>query len=166
MPTLGLISDTHNLIRPEALAALAGCAAIVHAGDICGPEVLAALARIAPVTAVRGNNDRGAWAAAIPEQATLDIAGIRVFAVHDALDERRHPQAAQARVIVTGHSHRPALADDGRVLRINPGSAGPRRFTLPIALALLHIAPGADGPALRVEFVNLAGDAAVPVASR
>jgi len=163
MITLGLISDTHNLIRPEALAALAGCAAIIHAGDICGQQVLTALNRIAPVTAVRGNNDRGSWGDDLPEHATLDIGGIRIFVLHDEFTLRRYSQAGKAQVIVTGHSHQPTLFDDGGVLRVNPGSAGPRRFSLPIALAKLHITPGADGPALRVEFVNLAGDEPVRV---
>ncbi|WP_034412003.1 metallophosphoesterase family protein [Derxia gummosa] len=166
MPTLGLISDTHNLVRPEALAALAGCDAIVHAGDICRPEVLAALGRIAPVTVVRGNNDRGDWARAIPEWATLDLGGVRVFVVHDEADLRRFPQHVGARVIVTGHSHRPTLFEEDGVLHVNPGSAGPRRFTLPIALARLRIEAGADGAVLAVEFVNLVGEAAVPVATR
>jgi putative phosphoesterase len=139
---VGLISDTHGLMRPEALAALAGCDALVHGGDIGTPEVLEALAAIAPVTAVRGNNDTAAWGVALPEIARLEIAGVRILVIHDvkALD----PALAkdEADVVVAGHSHKPLVEAREGVLYVNPGSAGPRRFTLPITLAHLDIAGG------------------------
>lgn len=136
---IGLISDTHGLLRPEARAALRGAAHILHAGDICDPSVLEKLSEIAPVTAVRGNNDRGDWAQDLPEQVTLEFGGVRVCIVHDAADV---PPAPQADVVVTGHSHKPSMKMEGGVLHVNPGSAGPRRFKLPISLGFLEIAEG------------------------
>jgi hypothetical protein len=136
MRLVGVISDTHGLVRPEALAALRGVDCIVHAGDIGGPDVLAALEAIAPVTAVRGNNDTGAWARALPETATLDVEGRRLFVIHDV----KHLKVAPAAdVVITGHSHQPRNEARDGVLWLNPGSAGPRRFRLPIALARLRI---------------------------
>lgn len=131
---VGVISDTHGLMRPEALRALAGSELIVHAGDIGGPDILAALRAIAPLVAVRGNNDFGPWADAIPEATTLDIAGRRVHVVHDVADAAR----VQADIIITGHSHQPKNQVVRGTLMFNPGSAGPRRVTLPIALGLLR----------------------------
>ena len=122
---IGLISDTHDLLRPEALAFLAGSDRIVHAGDICSPGVLEALAAVAPLTAVRGNNDRGAWAARLRESELVDVGG-------DGVD-----------VVVSGHSHRPLVERRDGVLFINPGSAGPRRFSLPISVGELTIVDGA-----------------------
>lgn len=139
---VGVISDTHGLMRPEALAALRGVRHIVHAGDIGSAAVLEALARIAPVTAVRGNNDHGAWADALPAHVTLDIAGVHLHVVHERAALALDPAGAGIAVVVTGHSHRPSVTRDGPVLFLNPGSAGPRRFTLPICCARLHIAPG------------------------
>ena len=136
---IGLISDTHDLVRPEALAWLSGVDAIVHAGDICSPEVLQALAEIAPVTAVRGNNDRGAWAHALPEATTLTLGGIRIHVVHDIADLRLDPLACAVRVVVTGHSHKPSVLTREGILFVNPGSAGPRRFTLPVSAGKLFI---------------------------
>jgi len=138
---IGLISDTHNLLRPEARRALAGVSQILHAGDICGPEVLAQLSEIAPVTAVRGNNDRGRWAASIPITETIDVGGVLVYMLHniDDLD----PRATRCQVVVSGHSHRPLIERQGSVLFVNPGSAGPRRFKLPVSLATLEIENGA-----------------------
>lgn len=143
MPRIGVISDTHGLLRPEAVAALRGSDRIVHAGDIGSADVLAKLALLAPVTAVRGNNDVGAWADAIAESETLEIAGVRIHVVHDVADLRRTPPPAGCRVVVAGHSHRPAIAEREGVVYVNPGSAGPRRFRLPIAVAELAIADGA-----------------------
>jgi len=136
---IGLISDTHGLLRPEARVALRGSAHILHAGDICDPSVLDKLAEIAPVTAVRGNNDRGDWAEALPEQVTVEFGGVRIRMVHDAADV---PEPVEADVVVTGHSHKPAISRNGRVLYVNPGSAGPPRFKLPISVGFLEIADG------------------------
>jgi uncharacterized protein len=136
---IGLISDTHNLVRPEALDYLAGCDMIIHAGDICAPTVLEALARIAPVTAVRGNNDAGDWAAALPAQTTLTVQQVRILIVHDIADVDRTLRDAGIGVVVTGHSHKPLIDQRDGVLYVNPGSAGPRRFRLPISAGLLLI---------------------------
>jgi putative phosphoesterase len=139
---IGLISDTHGLLRPEALAALAGCAHILHAGDIGKPQILETLRELAPLTVVRGNNDQGLdWAADLPQQAVLQLGGIGLYLVHEAAHvPAQLPE--DVRVVITGHSHRPlSQTRDGR-LWINPGSAGPRRFKLPISVGLLHIENG------------------------
>ena len=136
---IGLISDTHNLVRPEALAWLADCDAIIHAGDICNQAVLDALAPLAPLTVVRGNNDVGDWAASIPLHATLDVQQIKVFVVHDIADVPRNVREQGVRVVVTGHSHKPLIVERDGVLFVNPGSAGPRRFKLPISAGMLTI---------------------------
>lgn len=144
MPTVvGVISDTHGLLRPEALAALAGSDVIVHAGDIGAPEVLDELRRIARVIAVRGNNDRDAWAAAVPEEVVTDLGGATVCVIHQLAELARTPEAEGIDVVVSGHSHRPVVERRGGVLYVNPGSAGPRRFSLPIAIARLHLGDGA-----------------------
>ncbi len=140
---VGVISDTHGLLRPEAVAALADVDAIVHAGDIGDPRVLTELARIAPVTAVRGNNDRGAWAARIPATATLDVADARLYVIHDRHELAIKPRAAGIAAVIAGHSHRPGIEERDGVLFVNPGSAGPRRFTLPVATARLRVDRGA-----------------------
>lgn len=139
MLRIGLISDTHDLVRPEALAFLRGSDFIVHAGDICTPDVLQRLGRIAPVTAVRGNNDRGDWANHLHETAMLRVGEIDLFAIHDVaqLDPARLPGNVQ--VVVFGHSHKPLIEQRGSVLYVNPGSAGPRRFSLPISVAELIV---------------------------
>jgi putative phosphoesterase len=134
---VGVISDTHGLVRPEAKRALAGVELIVHAGDVGGPEVLAELAELARVEAVRGNNDVGAWARALPETRTLKIQGHTLYVLHDVKELGRIPDGAE--VIIAGHSHQPRNERiDGR-LYLNPGSAGPRRFKLPICVALLEL---------------------------
>lgn len=138
---IGVISDTHGLIRPVALEALAGVGHIVHAGDVGSAEVLAALERIAPVTAVRGNNDHGAWAEHLPERARIEVAAARLLVLHDAHEARAH-DLRDVDVLITGHSHRPLVEHRDGVLHVNPGSAGPRRFRLPIALARLALEPG------------------------
>ena len=135
--SVGLISDTHGLMRPEALEALAGSRCIVHAGDIGHPGVLEELARIAPLTAVRGNNDTGRWAAALKEREILEVGKTRILVVHDAAALKHAPEGIQ--VVVAGHSHRPREELRGGVLFVNPGSAGPRRFNLPVAVAKLRI---------------------------
>ena len=137
--TVGVISDTHGLVRPEALAALAGVERIVHAGDIGGPDVLTALGRVAPVTAVRGNNDRGPWARAIPETEVVEVAGQSLYLLHDLHDLDLEPRAAGFAAVISGHSHQPRVEERDRVLYLNPGSAGPRRFKLPISLARLTV---------------------------
>lgn len=139
---IGLISDTHGLLRPEALDYLAGSDHIVHAGDIGGPELLERLAAIAPLTVVRGNNDTAAWQKTIPETARLDLAGVGIYVIHDLKALDIDPVAAGVRVVVSGHSHKPACVERGGVLYANPGSAGRRRFTLPIAAGELLVEGG------------------------
>ena len=136
---IGLISDTHGLLRPEALDFLAGADHIVHGGDIGGPDILERLAAIAPLTVVRGNNDTAPWARAIPETARVDFGPVALYAIHDLKQLAIDPRAAGVRVVVSGHSHRPACVEREGVLYVNPGSAGRRRFSLPIAAAELHI---------------------------
>ncbi|HZW23300.1 metallophosphoesterase family protein [Noviherbaspirillum sp.] len=139
---IGLISDTHNLLRPEARVALKGVDRIIHAGDICDAGVLRELEAIAPVTAVRGNNDRGAWAQALQERERIEIGGVAIYVVHDLHDLDIVPESAGVKVVITGHSHRPLMKMENGVLYINPGSAGPRRFKLPISIGFLEIAGG------------------------
>jgi putative phosphoesterase len=148
---IGLISDTHGLLRPEALDFLAGSDHIVHGGDIGGPDILERLAAIAPLTVVRGNNDTAPWARAIPETARVDFGPVALYAIHDLKQLAIDPRAAGVRVVVSGHSHRPACVEREGVLYVNPGSAGRRRFSLPIAAAELRI----DGDAVAAKLVTL-----------
>lgn len=136
---VGVISDTHGLLRPEALERLAGVAHILHAGDIGGPEIVTRLRALAPVTAIRGNVDLGDWARAFPAEATVALAGRRLHLVHDLGDLALDPAAEGIDVVVSGHSHRPRVERVGRVLYLNPGSAGRRRFRLPVTLATLEL---------------------------
>lgn len=145
---VGLISDTHGLLRPEALAALRGSRHIVHAGDIGDPAVLEELSRIAPVTAVRGNNDTGPWARKLRQTEDLQIGKTRILVIHDISELDLDPAAAGFHVVVAGHSHRPKQELRDGVLYVNPGSAGPRRFKLPIALARLELS--SRGPAFKL----------------
>jgi putative phosphoesterase len=131
---IGVISDTHGLVRPEALAALARSELIVHAGDVGGPEVLAALAAIAPVRAVRGNNDKGAWARKLPVDDVVVVGRRRLYVIHDVKELDRDPLAAGFAAVIAGHSHRPRNEIKDGVLYFNPGSAGPRRFSLPVTV--------------------------------
>ena len=131
---VGLISDTHGLLRPEAVKFLRGSDLIVHAGDIGKAEVLEQLEELAPVKAVRGNNDHGGWADAIPHTDVLKVEHVVIFAIHDASELGIHRVPADARVVVCGQSHRPLISERDGVLYVNPGSAGPRRFRLPIAV--------------------------------
>lgn len=142
-PTLraGLISDTHGLVRPQALSALRGVDVILHAGDIGGPEVLAALAEIAPVAAVRGNNDREPWARHIPDSRVVDLHGRHAYLLHDRAELMRFPPPVACEVVITGHSHQPLVERREGVLYVNPGSAGPRRFRLPVSVAYLELDP-------------------------
>ncbi|WP_460830700.1 metallophosphoesterase family protein [Lysobacter humi (ex Lee et al. 2017)] len=135
---IGLIADTHGLLRPEAVEALRGSDAIVHAGDIGDPAILDTLASIAPLTVVRGNNDMQAWAATLPDHAVLD-AGVRIHVLHDAHDLARYPPPSGTRVVVAGHSHRPAIIERDGLLHVNPGSAGRRRFRLPVSCGVLDV---------------------------
>jgi putative phosphoesterase len=148
---IGLISDTHGLLRPEALDFLAGCDRIVHGGDIGAPDILERLAAIAPLTVVRGNNDTAAWARAIPETARLELGGLALYAIHDLKALAVDPAALGVRVVVSGHSHKPACVERGGVLYVNPGSAGRRRFSLPIAAGELLV----EGGQVRVNLVTL-----------
>jgi uncharacterized protein len=139
---VGLISDTHGLLRPEALAAMQGCDAIVHAGDIGARAILERLAALAPLTAVRGNNDEVPWARDVPRTAELVIGGARILVIHDVNEIRPAALAGRHDVVVCGHSHRPRIAEEGGMLVVNPGSAGPRRFTLPVSVGYLTIEAG------------------------
>ncbi|WP_245749747.1 metallophosphoesterase family protein [Palleronia marisminoris] len=139
---IGVISDTHGLLRPEALEALEGVDRILHAGDIGNPDHLGALARIAPVMAIRGNIDRGDWAEALPDTATVTIEGLRIHMIHDRNALKADPQAEGWDVVISGHSHKPGIEDTGGTLWLNPGAAGPRRFRLPITLAFLWAEAG------------------------
>jgi uncharacterized protein len=143
MARIGLISDTHGLLRPQALAFLRGSDGIVHGGDIGDPGILDALAAIAPPTVVRGNNDRSAWADGVPETALLHVGGVAIYALHDLKQLRIDPAAEGVRVVVSGHSHVPSVQERGGVLYVNPGSAGPRRFKLPITVGELVVEGGA-----------------------
>ena len=134
---IGVISDTHGLLRPEALEALEGVGRILHAGDIGNPDHLDALARIAPVTAIRGNIDRGPLAEALPETVSLTIGSLRIHMIHDRKALQVDPAAEGWNVVISGHSHKPGIEESGGTLWLNPGAAGPRRFNLPITLAFL-----------------------------
>jgi len=136
---VGLISDTHGLLRPEALAFLRGCDHIIHGGDIGSASILDALRELAPLSVVRGNNDTAAWAGALPDSLLLRFDGVAVLALHDLKALDIDPAAEGVRVVVSGHSHRPAKTERNGVLYVNPGSAGRRRFTLPVAVGELLI---------------------------
>jgi len=140
---IGVIADTHNLVRPEAIAALRGVDRILHAGDICRAGALTALAEIAPVLAVRGNNDREPFAESLPHHLDLGIEGVRIHMVHDRADLA---EPVSADLIVFGHSHRPSVETRDQTVWLNPGSAGPRRFRLPVTLAVVDLADGLIQP--------------------
>ncbi len=148
---IGVISDTHGLLRPEALAALRGSDRIIHAGDIGSPEILETLAAIAPVTAVRGNIDTSAWARKLPETDVLEVDGVSIYVLHDlkALDLK--PEAAGFRVVISGHSHVPKHETRAGVLYFNPGSAGPSRFKLPVSVGRIEL----SGEKIEAEIVAL-----------
>ena len=139
---IGLISDTHGLLRPQALDFLQGRDAILHAGDIVDPATLERLAEIAPLTSVRGNNDSGAWARALPETVTVTFGGVAIHMLHDLKELAIDPVASGVRVVVTGHTHKPACVERDGVLYVNPGAAGRRRFTLPVSVGELIIDDG------------------------
>jgi len=146
---VGLISDTHGLLRPEALDALAGVEAIIHGGDIGGVEVLERLAAVAPVHAVRGNNDRGPWARNLPVTLMLPLEGVRIQVVHDVKELSVGSGADRPQVVISGHSHKPSVVRREGVLFVNPGSAGPRRFKLPVTVGYLTIVNGSAEAELR-----------------
>jgi putative phosphoesterase len=137
--TLGVISDTHGLLRPEAVAALSGSERILHAGDVGAPEIIEALAQIASVTAIRGNVDTAAWARSLPDTEAIEIGGVSIYVLHDLGQLDLKPEVAGFRVVVYGHSHRPKIEEKNGVLYFNPGSAGPRRFDLPVSVGKLTI---------------------------
>ena len=151
MAIIGVISDTHGLLREEALKALQGSEHIIHAGDIGAPEILSKLAEIAPVTAVRGNVDRDAWARKIPETEVLDVDGTSIYILHRLQDLDLKPEAAGFRVVISGHTHIPKRQMKNGVIYFNPGSAGPRRFRLPTTIGRLRVGPGT----IRAEVVDL-----------
>jgi putative phosphoesterase len=148
---VGVISDTHGLLRPEAVEALKGAELIVHAGDIGGPEIVGALRAIAPVVAVRGNNDRGSWAEEFPLYDVAEVGAAFVYVLHDLKELDLSPEAAGFRVVVSGHSHKPLAEERRGVLYLNPGSAGPRRFKLPVTVARLTL----EGDDARAEIIRL-----------
>ncbi len=135
MTRLGIVSDTHGLVRPEVLATLEGVDRILHAGDVGSPEVLDTLARLAPVHAVRGNVDRGPWAADLPLTDVVEVEGVLLYLLHDVAELDLDPATAGFSAVISGHSHRPSLAERGGVTFLNPGSIGPYRFRLPVAAA-------------------------------
>ena len=148
---IGVISDTHGLLRPEAVEALRGVELILHAGDVGSPEVLDALKGIAPVVAVRGNNDRGAWAEELPAWEVAEVGVVFIYMIHDVKEIDLNPTAAGFQVVVSGHSHKPSVEERKGVLYVNPGSAGPRRFKLPISVARLTV----SGETVSAEVVEL-----------
>jgi len=139
---IGVISDTHSLLRSEAVAALRGSEHIIHAGDVGDPEILNELAKIAPLTAIRGNIDKGKWARKLPETEVVEVGGIQIYVLHDLSQLDLKPEAAGFQAVIYGHSHVPKNEIRGGVLYFNPGSAGPKRFKLPISVGKLSIADG------------------------
>ena len=137
--TVGVISDTHGLLRPVAVEALRGVDRLIHAGDVGKEAVLTELATLAPVVAVRGNVDRGEWAERLPLTETVQIIDTRLYVIHDVKELDLDPRAASIRAVISGHSHQASIREENGVLYLNPGSAGPRRFKLPLSVALLEI---------------------------
>lgn len=148
---IGVISDTHGLLRPEAVAALAGSDYIIHAGDVGDPAILDRLSQIAPVTAVRGNVDTGAWARKIPATNILEVAGLTVYVLHILEELDLKPEAAGLAAVIYGHSHKPASEMKNGVLYFNPGSAGPKRFDLPVSAGKMLV----DGTRITTQIIEL-----------
>jgi putative phosphoesterase len=149
--SVGLISDTHGLLRPEALVALQGSDLIIHAGDVGKPEIIEQLRTMAPVIAVRGNIDKGPWASQLPLTAVAEVGSALIYVLHDVAQLDLDPVAAHFNVVVSGHSHKPGRTERNGVMYLNPGSAGPRRFQLPITVARLDLRT----LPWRVEFIAL-----------
>jgi putative phosphoesterase len=148
---IGVISDTHGLLRPEALRELAGVDLILHAGDIGKPEILTELKKIAPVAAIKGNNDTGDWARRLPEVRTVKVGQHRLYMIHNVNELDFSLAARKFRVVVSGHSHKPSIIEKAGVLFVNPGSPGPRRFKLPLALGKIRV----DGTHVSAEIIEL-----------
>ncbi len=148
---IGVISDTHGLVRPEALAALKGVELIIHGGDIGKPAVLESLGSIAPVCAIRGNNDRDPWAKMLPDILNLQINGTKFYVIHNVNELEIDPRDAGIRVVISGHSHKPSILKRDEVIFLNPGSAGPRRFKLPVSVCRLNL----DGDRISGRLVEL-----------
>jgi putative phosphoesterase len=148
---LGLISDTHGLMREKALTALKGCDLIIHAGDVGKPDIIEQLRAVAPVVAVRGNIDKGAWASQLPMTAVAEARSALIYVLHDIQQLDLDPAAAEFNLVVSGHSHKPSRTERAGVVYVNPGSAGPRRFQLPITIARVDLRPSPWS----VEFIDL-----------
>ena len=148
---VGVISDTHSLLRPEVITALTGVDKILHAGDVGSSEVLESLSKISPVVAVRGNNDKGEWAEMLPDWEVVQIGEISIYMLHNLNEIDLSPAASGFQVVVSGHSHQPSVENLRGVIYLNPGSAGPKRFKLPVALAFLEIV----GQQVEVELLEL-----------
>jgi putative phosphoesterase len=148
---IGVISDTHGLLRPEAVEALRGVELIRHAGDVGSSSVLETLTGIAPVVAVRGNNDKGPWAEKLPQWEVAEVGAVNIYMIHDVKEIDLKPAAAGFQVVVSGHSHKPSVEERQGVLYVNPGSAGPRRFSLPVSVARLKV----SGDAVAAEVIEL-----------
>jgi putative phosphoesterase len=151
LTVLGVISDTHGRLRPEAVQALRGSDRILHAGDVGAPEILEALAHIAPVTAIRGNIDTEPWARALAATEVVEIAGISIYMLHNLARLDLKPEAAGFRAVIYGHSHHPKIEEKNGILYFNPGSAGPRRFHLPVSVGRLIVESGR----VRAELIEL-----------
>jgi uncharacterized protein len=152
--SVGLISDTHGLLRAEALEALRGSQLIIHAGDVGKPEILTALQQLAPVVAVRGNIDQGSWAEELPATTLVQAGTSIIYVIHDVRELDLDPAEWGIHIVVSGHSHQPGRTERSGIIYINPGSAGPRRFQLPVTVARLDFATSPFG----VEFVNVLGE--------
>jgi len=148
---IGVISDTHGLLRPEAVAALRNSDRILHAGDVGNPEILDRLRELAPVTAIRGNVDREPWANTLPVTEAIEVEGVSIYMIHDVAQLDLRPEAAGFRVVIYGHSHQPKIEEKNGVLYFNPGSAGPQRFHLPVSVGMLEIKTGK----IREQVINL-----------
>lgn len=148
---VGVISDTHGLVRPQVKEALKQVDVIVHAGDIGKPQILEELEAIAPVVAIRGNIDKGEWAGAIPERRSFELGGISIYLLHNRKELDSEPTLDGFKVVISGHSHKPLVQESRGVLFVNPGSAGPRRFKLPVSVALLRV----NGETVNAEIVQL-----------
>ena len=148
---VGVISDTHGLLRPEVISAFQGVSLIIHAGDVGRPALLETLGSIAPVVAVRGNTDRDEWSSRLPLTEVVRVEGVSLYVLHDLNRLDLNPAAGGFKAVINGHTHEPAIENKNNVLFINPGSAGPKRFRLPVSIALLHI----KNNSLRAELVTL-----------